>query len=119
MCGACGRPVVADPLLGPNRTMRQHLIVAQTINSVCRTWPGAPKVVATSGGWLVSGQTGATMAIATVAGLWSAVYLSMPGMQFPDMKNFVPEPGAAEDLSLRVLSLGYQMARIADTAPGS
>jgi hypothetical protein len=99
--------------------MRQHLIVAQTINSVCRTWPGAPKVVATSGGWLVSGPTGATVAIATVEALWAAVYLSNPGMRSSEMKNFVPEPGPAEDLSLRVLSLGYQMARTADTSRGS
>lgn len=114
MCGACGRSVVTDPVLGPNRTMRQHLIVAQTINSVCHTWPGAPKVVATAGGWLVSGPTGATVAIATVEGLWAAVHLSTPGMRSSDLKNYAPEPGADEDLSLRVLSLGCQMARTAD-----
>lgn len=148
MCGACGRSVVSDPVLGPNRTMRQHLIVAQTINSVCQTWPGAPKVAATSGGWLVSGATGASAAIATVEALWSAVLLSNPGMGSSDSNNFAHEPGAgesagaaahvggvdgpvlavghlaagdlfAEDLSLRVLALGYQMARAAETAPGS
>ena len=123
--------------------MRQHLIVAQTINSVCQTWPGAPKVAATSDGWLVSGPTGATAAIATVEAVWSAVLLSNPGMRSPDMNPLAHEPGAAknagaaahvrgvdepvlaaadwhpEDLSLRVLTLGYQMARAADTALGS
>ena len=146
MCGACGRSVVSDPVLGPNRTMRQHLIVAQTINSVCQAWPGVPRVAATSGGWLVSGPTGATAAIATVEALWSAVLRSNPGMRASAANNFAqgpraaentgsaehlggvegPVPGAAdgaagdlhpEDLSLRVLALGYQVARAADTAP--
>ena len=120
--------------------MRQHLIVAQTINSVCQSWPGAPKVAATSEGWMVSGPTGATAAIATVEALWSAVLLSSPGTRSSDASRFAHEPGAAEnagaaahigrvdesvlaaadlrpeDLSLRVLTLGYQMARNADTA---
>jgi hypothetical protein len=88
--------------------MRQHLIVAQTINSVCQTWPGAPKVVATSDGWLVSGPTGATVAAATVEGLWAAVHRSNPGPSSGG-KNFAHESGAADDLSFRVLSLGFQM----------
>ena len=143
MCGACGRSVVSDPVLGANRTMRQHLIVAQTINAICQTWPGAPKVAATSDGWLLSGPTGATVAIATVEAVWSAVLLSNPGMRSWDMNSFAHEPGAAanagaaahiggadesvlaaadshpDDLSHRVLTLGYQMARAADTALGT
>lgn len=148
MCGACGRTVMSDPLLGSIRTMRQHLIVAQTINRVCQSWPGAPKVAATIDGWMVAGPTGATAAVATVEALWSAVLPSNPSMQSPEMNRFAHAPGAAdsagagartggvdesalaaadlpawdvqaEDLSLRVLSLGYQMARIADTARGS
>lgn len=143
MCGACGRTVVGDPVLGPVRTMRQHLIVAQTINSVCQTWPGAPKVAATSDGWLVSGRTGATVAVATVETLWSAVLPSNPGTRSPDLHHFAQESGAAENagtaarigdvdesvlaaghlhpegLPLRVLTLGYQMSRTADMALGS
>lgn len=145
MCGACGRNVVSDQILGPNRTMRQHLIVAQTINSVCQKWPGGPKVAATSDGWMVSGPTGATVAVATVEALWSAVLPSNPGTRSPDPHDFAHEPGAAEnagaaapigdvdepvlaawdlhpeDLSLRVLALGYQMARTANmvTSPQS
>lgn len=147
MCGACGRSVVSDPVLGPNRTMRQHLIVAQTINSVCQTWPGAPKLAATSTGWMVSGPTGATAAVATVEALWSAVLLSSPRTRCSDLHHFVQVFGAGatagaathfgvvdesvaaggdvatanlhpEDVSLRVLTLGYQMARAADTALG-
>ena len=138
MCGACGRSITSDPVLGPNRTMRQHLIVAQTINSVCQTWPGAPKVAATSDGWLVSGPTGAAAAIATVEALWSAVLPSNPGSRSLDLHHFAQteeNSGAAahtggadesvlaagdlrpQDLSLRVLTLGCQMARKADEPP--
>ena len=66
MCGACGRSVVSDPVLGPTRTLRQHLIVAQTINDACQSWPGAPKVAATVDGWLVVGPKGVTEAVPTV-----------------------------------------------------
>lgn len=145
MCGACGRTVARDPVLGPIRTMRQHLIVAQTINSVCQTWPGAPKVAATSDGWLLSGRTGATAAVGTVEALWSAVLQSSPGARSSDLRP-TEWPGAPEearmaapivgsegdptsedwtaahlqpeDLSLRVLNLGRHMARNAGTAPG-
>ena len=86
MCGACGRTVVPDPILGPIRTMRQHLIVAQTINWFCKSWPGAPKVAATSDGWLLSGQTGATAAVGTVEALWSAVLRSGPGVRSSDLR---------------------------------
>jgi len=137
MCGACGRNVVSDPVLGPVRTMRQHLIVAQTINSACQSWPGAPKVAASSDGWLVSGPTGATEAVATVEAVWSAVLRGSPGARFPDLRRALggsggpvepgapgapaaaENPGAAagpggldpEDLSLRVLMLGQHMTR--------
>lgn len=140
MCGACGRNVVTDPLLGPIRTMRQHMIVAQTINGVCQSWPGAPKVAATSDGWLVSGPTGATAAVATVEALWSAVLPSSPGARSSDLHRVADGHGATEDadvaahiggledgvlaagelqpedLSLRVLNLGHHMARNAGTA---
>ncbi|MCB5290606.1 hypothetical protein BJQ90_00018 [Arthrobacter sp. SO3] len=148
MCGACGRSVVSDPVLGPVRTMRQHLVVAQTINGVCRSWPGAPKVAATGDGWLVSGPTGATVAVATVEALWSAVLPSSPGAASSDLHRVGDGPGASEssgatartggleegvlaagdlaaaqlqpeDLSLRVLNLGHRMAHNAGKALGS
>ena len=86
MCGACGRSVVSDPVLGPIRTLRQHLIVAQTINEACQSWPGAPKVAATSSGWLVSGPKGAIEAVSTVEALWSAVLRGRPGLQRQDLR---------------------------------
>ena len=127
MCGACGRTVVSDPVLGPIRTLRQHLIVAQTINGACQSWPGAPKVAATSGGWLVSGPKGVTEAVSTVEALWSAVLRGRPGA-LQDLRGAqVRESGALDageleagelegmglegrELSLRVLKLGREMA---------
>jgi hypothetical protein len=119
--------------------MRQHLIVAQTINSVCRSWPGAPKVGATSGGWLVSGPTGATEAVSTVEALWSSVLRSRPGAWSQDLQHAEDGSGVSagssaavetdslaiiadmdevcaeeRDLSLRVLQLGLHMTREPD-----
>ena len=139
MCGACGRNVVSDPVLGSIRTLRQHLIVAQTINGASQSWPGAPKVVATSGGWLVSGPTGATVAVSTVQALWSAVLLGRPGLQRKDLRAAgdlgagelgagelgAGELGAGElgtgalgagepdpgELARRVMNLGHEMAQ--------
>lgn len=73
MCGACGSVTVPDPALGPVRTMRQHVIVAHAINAVCRRLPGAPRVTALSGGWLMSGSTGSTRLCHTVEELWTAI----------------------------------------------
>lgn len=134
MCGACGRNVVSDPVLGPARTLRQHLIVAQTINGASKSWPGAPKVAATSGGWLVAGPTGATVAVSTVQALWSAVLLGGPGPQRQDLRAAgnlgagelgTGEVGAGElgtgalgagepdpgELARRVMNLGHEMAQ--------
>jgi hypothetical protein len=73
MCGACGSAIVPDPVLGAVRTLRQHLIVAQTVNTVCGGLPGAPKVKALSDGWLLSGPSGASLLCHTVEELWTAV----------------------------------------------
>jgi hypothetical protein len=123
MCGACGRSVVSDPVLGPTRTLRQHLIVAQTINEVCQSWPGAPKVAATSSGWLVAGPKGATEAVSTVEALWSTVLRGRPGLRRQDLRAAgdlgagqlgtaalgagEPDPG---ELARRVMNLGHELA---------
>ncbi len=72
MCGACGRTVVADPVLGPVRTMRDQLLVAQTVNALVSR-PGAPVVRVAGSGWVVAGRTGSSAACDTVEQLWSAV----------------------------------------------
>lgn len=129
MCGACGRSVVSDPVLGPTRTLRQHLIVAQTINEACQSWPGAPKVAATSSGWLVAGPKGAIQAVSTVEALWSTVLWGRPGLQRQDLRAAgdlgAGEPGTGElgtgalgagepdpgELARRVMNLGHEMAQ--------
>ena len=73
MCGACGRRTVHDPTLGSVRTMRQQIIVAQTINAVCRTVPGAPRVTALADTWLTVGATGTTKLCDTVEVVWTAI----------------------------------------------
>lgn len=72
MCGACGRTSVPDPALDAVRTMRQHLIVASTINGICKGMPGAPRVTALKDGWLMAGPSGATRLCHTVEELWTA-----------------------------------------------
>ncbi len=108
MCGACGRAVVSDPVLGPVRTMRQHLIVAQTVNSICHSWSGAPKVVATRDGWLVSGPTGGAESVATVEQLWAAILEGRPDKLQPEpIHDFTSlRDGQSGDIALRVRAAG-------------
>ena len=73
MCGACGQTVVPDPILGPVRTLRQHLIVAATINSVCQGLPGAPRVTALKDGWMMTSPSGASRQCQTLEELRAAV----------------------------------------------
>ncbi len=73
MCGACGRTVTADEVLGPVRTQRQHFIVATILNALCKGLPGVPSVQAAGDSWLLRGPTGAVTRCATVADLWGAV----------------------------------------------
>lgn len=111
MCGACGRAVVNDPVLGPVRTMRQHLIVAQTINSICHALPGAPKVHATRDGWQVTGTTGGAEAATTVEQLWTAVLEGMPGKLRPEpLYSFTSlEDGQSGDIPGRVRAAGKRV----------
>ncbi|MFE4228938.1 hypothetical protein ACFRJ8_13720 [Arthrobacter sp. NPDC056886] len=120
---------MSDPVLGPTRTLRQHLIVAQTINEACQSWPGAPKVAATSDGWLVSGPTGATEAVSTVEALWSTVLRGKQGVRWQDLRPAADletgkletgKPATGElalvdldtgELAVRVLHLGQEMAQ--------
>lgn len=73
MCGACGREVVPDAVLGSMRTLRQHLVVAHVINAVCCRVPGAPRVAALIDGWLITESTGKTRLCRTVEDTWIAV----------------------------------------------
>lgn len=73
MCGACGKTTVPDPVLGPVRTLRQQLLVAQTVNALCCGLSGLPTVQAAGDGWLVRSATGTSTACSTVHGIWEAL----------------------------------------------
>lgn len=73
MCGACGKTIVADQVLGAERTMRQHLIVAHAVNALCNGRSGAPRISALPDGWLVSGPSGEKLLCRTVEGLWDFI----------------------------------------------
>ena len=73
MCGACGRTVTVDEVLGPVSTLRQRLIAAQTINALCHGLPGIPSVQAAGDTWLVRGVTGAVIQCATVNDVWLTI----------------------------------------------
>lgn len=78
MCGTCGKDVKKDPVVGSQRTLRKHLIVASTINGVCRDQRGAPKVTALADGWFVSGPAGASALCHTVDDVWATVARFFP-----------------------------------------
>jgi hypothetical protein len=96
MCGACGRTAVPDPALDGVRTMRQHVIVAGTVNTLCKGIPGAPRVTALTDGWLIANPSGTTRLCQTVTELWSAAI------------------GCFTDPSLLSCLLGRQQAFMAD-----
>lgn len=73
MCGACGRTVTADEVLGPVSTLRHRLIAAQTINALCNGLPGVPSVQAAGDTWLVRGVTGAVIQCTTVTDVWLTI----------------------------------------------
>jgi hypothetical protein len=73
MCGACGRTVVADDVLGAQRTLRSQFIVVQTINRVFGTSPGSPSVQVAGDGWVLRTPTGNVHTCQTVHELWRAL----------------------------------------------
>ncbi|THJ66764.1 hypothetical protein E8P82_07445 [Arthrobacter echini] len=73
MCGACGRVVVADPTLGPRRTRRDLLVVAQVVNAVTSGLAGLPVVRVGGDSWVLVGRTGTSTACDTVGQLWEAL----------------------------------------------
>lgn len=118
MCGACGRAVVKDPVLGPERTFRKHLLVAQTVNAVCEALPGAPKVVATADGWITAGVTGSSRSYASVEALWTGI-LSALASREAAARLFLEEAGTSAgrdetDLGSAVISAGKAVAGTLD-----
>ena len=110
MCGACGKDVRKDPVVGTERTLRKHMIVASTINRVCRDQRGAPKVTALVNGWLIAGPSGTSALCNTVDDVWATV-----ARMFPDPPTLVallaeaslpPQTVGEEDLPRRTILAG-------------
>lgn len=127
MCGACGRTTVPDPVLGPVRTLRQHLIVAGSVNTVCAGLPGAPRVTALKDGWLLGGASGTARLCHTVEDLWGAAVgcLAEPtllGCLLGRLQAFLAEP-ENQGLPARTALVGRGLAaaaaaEAAGTRPG-
>ncbi len=100
MCGACGRTVTADEVLGPARTVRQHLIVASTVNGLCDGLPGVPGVKVAGDAWLLSGATGTAVECRTVLDLWEAIAAALSRVGGVDG----PATGPAGQLTERLTS---------------
>jgi len=110
MCGACGSTVYADPVLGDEQTLRKRMLVANTVNSLTATIPGAPRTTALADGWTVAGPTGATTLCHTVVELWTAVLAGgLPGLlQRLEVQLTSAEPGS---LAALVTDAGRRLAR--------
>ena len=109
MCGACGRTVVADPALGPVRTTRDLLVVAQLVNSIVAGLPGGPVVRVSGDAWILAGRTGTSTRCDTVEQLWTALvdhYESRPGAAVRLADRIAGGLPAASPLADRVLRVG-------------
>lgn len=73
MCGVCGSTVYPDPVIGNESTLRQRMLVAQTVRAICAGLPGAPRITALAEGWTVSSATGSISVCHTVEDIWLAV----------------------------------------------
>ncbi len=107
MCGACGRTVVADEVLGPVRTARQHHLVASAVNALCAGLPGVPRVLAAGDSWQLRSPTGSVTRCDTVAELWSVVAAACPAAASSMLAGrLAAERAAAEGLTRRVIDAG-------------
>ncbi len=107
MCGACGRTVVADEVLGPVRTIRQHHLVASAVNALCAGLPGVPRVLAAGESWQLRGVTGSVTRCDTVAELWSAVAAACPDSAVARLAGrLAAEQTSAEGLRRAVIEAG-------------
>ena len=110
MCGACGRAVYLDSVMGKEHTLRKRLLVAHTVSAGCAGLPGAPRITALAEGWTVSGATGSISLCHTVEEIWLAV-LSRGGsllQQALEARALTEEP---DSLAADVVSLGLRLIR--------
>ncbi|WP_159803001.1 hypothetical protein [Arthrobacter zhaoguopingii] len=107
MCGACGRTIAADDVVGPVRTLRQHLLVASAVNAFCAGLPGVPRVQVAGDSWQLRGATGNVIRCNTVTDLWAAVAAECSASAFPRLAvRLEAQRAAAEGLTRRVIDAG-------------
>lgn len=110
MCGACGRSVVTDPVLGPIRTKRDMLMVAHLVNAVAARLPGAPVLQVSGDTWALTGATGTTLSCHTVEQVWRGLLDCMRGADRSSALavRLMLELPAATPLADRVLRNGLE-----------
>lgn len=110
MCGACGRTVVADDVLGAERTLRSQYMVVQVFKEVCATLPGLPTLQVAGDGWLVRAATGGVHMCQTVGHIW-AVFISTAthsGTLAPLLQAIKRDLSEAEGLARDILLAGLE-----------
>lgn len=122
MCGACGRTAVEDPTLGPVRTRRDMLVVAQLVNSASASIPGRPVVRVAGDAWVLVGATGTSLTCHTVEQLWQGLLDRSAGA--PDRRSALTARlllGVPADSPLadRVLLKGLEVLTDHSSAPAA
>ena len=110
MCGACGATVYPDPVMGNEHTLRNRILVAQTVTAVCAGLPGAPRIAALAAGWSVTSATGSISLCNTVADIWRA----LPVRSASVLQHALEVRALAEGpvgLSARVVAVGLDLTR--------
>jgi hypothetical protein len=78
MCGACGRPVAADPVFPEGRTTRGNLIAAQMIAALCLPLAGRVKVAGLADGFAITAPARPQAQCPTVGEAWAALLAAAP-----------------------------------------
>ncbi|MHA7263556.1 hypothetical protein ACX80W_10180 [Arthrobacter sp. TMN-37] len=117
MCGACGRTIVADDVVGQVRTLRQHLLVASAVNALCDGLPGVPGVSVAGDSWQLRGVTGAVTGCDTVAELWADIAAGCPPAALSRLADrLAAERPAAEGLRRAVIDAGLERLSLSSAA---
>lgn len=113
MCGACGRTVVGDEVLGAVRTLRSQFIVAQTFKKLCAEVPGLPGIQVAGDGWTIRLMTGGSRPCLTVRDIWAALLAEAARSEsIPTVLELVMRDLAeADGLTRKILLAGLAAAK--------
>ncbi|MBG6214621.1 MAG: hypothetical protein LH475_06355 [Cryobacterium sp.] len=97
-------------MMGNENTLRNRILVAQTMTAVCAGLPGARHIAALAAGWSVTSATGSISLCYTVADIWIALFDRRGAVlqQALKVRALAEEPGG---LAARVVTLGLHLAR--------